>query len=517
MNVNMNKTSKWKRFFALGASLMCAVSFLFGCSSTDGPAPNTETDLEIQLLLVGSGRQFLDNLVDAYKVVHPEINIYINASPGYGLFASTIGAVGNNTVDLYFTNSVDYRILLEREGAGLLESLNDVMDGTAYGTALKGRLDPQIKDELDVNGTFYALPWQSYYHGIVYNHKEFTANNWALPRTTDELIALSDTIKAAQKTPFIHNQSGYWLYAYAGWYAQYQSVAGYFDFWNATSRQGGEVMYPSVDVFAQTGRLRALEVMADILTVNPNGSYKYVNPGSNSDTHTISQTKFLNDVAMMMPNGGWMETEMTANLTPGMDFRFMKLPIISSITERFAAGSDKSDAKLREIVDYIDGGKTGAAPANVTPADIARVEEARNVVYVMNSMYNFVPAYANAKQAAKDFLQYMYSDAGLAILAESLKTMPYAAFSDPANKPDTSGWSPFAKSQLMLSENANMVFTAYKDPVFYRNAISALFRSSPEQTLGASNPADRKTAQQMYEDTYNYYVSMWDDMTRGIG
>lgn len=510
-----------KKAFRIAAVFFaCAMigSVAAGCQKK---TPDTETDLEISFLTAGVGEKFLDGLAAGFKEVHPEITVHLKPTASFGTFNSTITAgAGANTVDLYLMQDstvAKYVGMKEK----YIEPLDDVLAHGETGKTIGDRLNADYKSSYTIDGSVYSLPWQPFAHGIVYNHKKMvTEMGLSVPRTTNELLTLSATIAGRGEVPFIHNQSGYWSYALNGWWAQYEGMDGFFDFFDATSYVGGEKVYPSKDVFTQQGRYEALEVLGEICAYDDKGKQKYIAVGSNSDMHTVAQTKFLNGAALMTPNAGWLETEMKNEMKSDMDFRFMRLPVVSSVVDHlsFHAESDAAkEEKLIALIDYVDGGMTGSLPAGTTPDDATRVAEARSVTVGEAAFISHavVPSYANAKGAAKEFLKYMYSDEGLALLTANFNAMPLVAFADESKIPDKSGWSTLARTHDMLKTGARYAYNPNTCPVFYNNNVKP-FRTSPELVLGASNVKERMSAYVLFQDEANYAASKWDDWTRGI-
>ena len=509
---------KTRRMLVLCLAMAVALGTLFsGCAPK---IKDTEDFLEIQLLEVGVGRTFLDKIIEEYNKEHPEIEVHVSPSNAYGVFDTTItGGPDTTTYDLYIASTGNFKRVLDMEGDYILD-LSSVIDEIPEGQSrsIRQRLNKQYKDNFTFDGEkMYTLPWQAAAHGLVYNKKWFDANGIELPLTSDHLLEICDTIVGKGKTPFIGNMYNYWAYVYEGWWAQYQGVSEYFNFWQAKDALGNQ---PSQLAWAQQGRLEALEVMQEILSFDEQGRYKYVVEGSNTTTHTEAQTKFLNEVAVMTPNASWLETEMRADWTGELDVRLMRLPVISSILEVLPKKSVTTDTQLREVVKYIDDRREGLdvqKPAYAHDEDIARIEEARNVVFTTQAMGVCIPSYAKAVEAAKDFVQFMYSDVGLKIMAEEFVFMPAVEFDNPANAPDITKWSTFAQSCADVHSTANYIFNPVTYPLFYRNGDALAFQSYPELTLGATNPDDRLSASEFYKRDQQIVASKWKNWMSAAG
>ena len=481
----------------IAAGLIClGLSFsFFACTPGIG---NSATDLEISLLRCGLGREFLDNIASAYKERNPEVNISIDSSAVAGIFEQTIDAGGkNNTIDLYFTTEPKYFKLLA-DGNTNIADLTDIYKTTVEGEGktIEEKMPQIVRDTFSYNGKYYALPWQSLTSGIVYNATFFEEKGYEIPRTTNELETLVEKIFESGSTPFIHNMNGYWNTVIEAWWAQYETIQGYNDFYRAKS--GTE--QPTVKVYEQQGRLETLKQLERIIA--PRG---YVYEGSNSLSHTFSQTLFLNGAAYMMPNGGWMESEMKNDEATGKyDFKIMKTPILSSLGAKLGL----SETKLREAVDYIDG---VIDTTDVDEKIIERLREARNVVHSVGFHCQvFIPEYSAAKDTAKDFLKFMYSDEGIQIYLDTLHYMPPISFSDKTlDEIDTNGYSTFEISQIERQKTAQYIVALYDYPLFYAGG-AVTWRLVPELMISAVSDKDRMTGEEFFQDTLNSARQNWD-------
>jgi len=461
----------------------------------------------------------LDGIIAEFNKQYPNINIIVDETLAFGYFDTTIPTDANtNSIDLYLMCSANIMNIITMN-EGFLADLSPVVDAKLDGHSktIRERLNSRYAEIFTMeDGSIYTLPWQSQAHGMVYNKKWFDDNGFVMASTTDELIELCDAIAEKGEKAFIGSNTQYWCYLYEGWWAQYQGVEEYFNFYSATDALGTQ---PSNKVWAQQGRLEALEVLEDIFSFNSDNTYKYVVPGSNTMTHTEAQTKFLNGVGKMMANASWLEAEMAAHWKDGQDIRMSKLPVVSSIIEVLPDKSVQNDAQLREVIAYIDAvaeGEDATKPSYVSDVDLARLVEARNVVYTTQQMNVAIPSYSKAKDAAMNFLKVMYSDTGLKELANKLLTLPGVTFDNEVNKPDTSKWSTFANSAIKLQETANYVYNPLNYPLFYKNGLTA-FNSVPEFSIGATNPNDRKSAYEFWEYDQAIVKSYWKNYLSAAG
>ncbi len=454
--------------------------------------------IEISVWDSGLGTKFLNNLVEAFKSENKGIGVTVTPSSSQDTFYNTISAGARaNSFDLYFTYGPKFRQYFEgqHKDKNYLEDLTSVFRSTAAGDSqtIESKFPEAMRETLKVGDKYYAGLWQASANGLTYNAAEFAKHpEWKLPNTTKELQNLALAIAESGNTPFVH-VPGYWEYVWAVWWAQYDGVAAHQDFWTKDFFEYFNTMYKagnwnqSAD-YVTPGVKKALDALYAL--VSPEG---YTLNGSNTTDFSILQTQYLSGDAMMMATGGWLETEMAKNQSAGSqvadkDIRFMKVPVLSSVVDMLEI---ETDEELSAIVSYIDNGETGEKPAS--DADIAKVRAMRNITYTSGPEMNvFIPAYAEGKEVAKEFLKFVYSDAGTKIYVETTHVLP-PWYAGDASALDVSEWSVFSKSHLELQKSANYIFKDFSHPIVYNTARANVFYDTPESKFTAAYANDRET------------------------
>lgn len=491
------KTSVKKASLILGSVFLLGMAA--GCATTnpaDEEGSNAESGtVEVYYWKSGIPITFLQKLKEAFESTHENITIDLSAeSADANVFFNTIDQGSSiNTIDLYigtmgaFWNRTEY-----------LEPLDEILNYTVEGESKSiGEKITSVSYKSDNNRT-YALPWQESVTGLVYNEKMFRDNNWEVPRTTDELIALAEKIVAANLkndgdtvTPFIHFANGYWKYLLEPWWAQYDGVEQYNNFWAAKHvKEDGTSEQPSNLVWKQQGRLEALKVLEDL--VSPDGR---VYPESNGMRNTDAQTLFINGKAAMMVNGAWLETETKKELP---DFKIMKTPVLSSLGDKLGI----SETQLRDVIDFVDG-KSQTAPSGVSTETIERVRAARSVTFTeAGNFHVVVPKYSDVKGATKEFLKFMYSDEGIRIMAENINSMPAAKLST-GEDIDVSEWSQFAQTNYTMQKNATFIYKRMNYALFYMTDLEEAWATQPASVFSNSNASSRMSAEELFNLYYN--------------
>lgn len=504
---------KFKKILALTCVASMLAATVAGCGKGDGSKKegNSSTDLKISYWNAGYGSEWLETVVEAFEKKYPEYNVILNMSASNTSIMTAYGQEDIDDTDLYMNVS--------RTDAEYLEPLNDVIESTVEGeNKTIGEKFTEEFRELGAyaDGNYYSLPYMGHsVSAIVYNKEMFKEYDLSLPRTTSELAVIADTLYAEEIPAFCHFKGGdYWSRAYTVWYAQYEGYDYFYNnFFACTDEEGNS---PSKEVLLKKdGRYKVLQAMESLITP------QYVLAGSNSKSHTNIQTEFLNGEAAMMVNGAWLSTEMES--VGGLDkFGIMRIPVISSIVDKL--DTVKTEGVLRKVITAVDTVIEGEKTAEdykqgndyviegtiVSASDWERVYEARTMApggYLGNTAY--IPKYSTAKDAAKDFLRFMYSDEGAILLADAIQLkMPITLCE---GEIDTSDWSPFRQEFAKLTEQSiGISSTSTKTHPIFTQGGATMFAGIEFVThLCSQNSSDRWSADviwnkvvQKVEDSY---------------
>ena len=365
----MKKTLKRLLAAIFAATLTLSFAACSGSTGQGGGGGDGSDDpetLDIYYWASGNGKEYMEMIIKAFEDENPDVKI--NFTPSSAVEGSDIYTDPDNvTTDIYFTTQAGY--LAHKQ---YLEPLNSVLDATTDGVKVRQRFGEAFVENVTTDdGNVYSLPWANSVSGFGYNATVFEEKGYAVPKTTDELIDLCGTILSDGYTPFIH-YAGYWDYAVLTWMAQYAGAEQFDKYWKGIyTTETGEEKENDISLFRDNvAKQKAIEILPELLS--PKG---FVYTGSNSLTHTVAQTYFLNGRGLMTPNGSWMENEMRNNLT-GVKFKMMKFPVLSSLGEKLGL----NDTQLSAIVSYVDGDATAAQKAyaeSVHEEIVERIRQAR--------------------------------------------------------------------------------------------------------------------------------------------
>lgn len=402
-----------------GAMVSSVVLGSVGCGKEE--VADNATTIEINYWKSGLGVDWLYNLEEKFEAAYPEYDVYLDISSSSDIFTNTIElGAQDNTIDLYLMT------LNTNEYNQYLEPLNDVLNYKWDGESksIKEKINPSILNVLKQEGTGENIQYKSLSYGggllsLVYNNEIIDGVNYQVPVTTDELKDVAAMISSDFGTttyPFITFQGGgYWKWVYETWLMQYNGVDWYT---NAFLKlDGSEFGFADknskellLDDNKETGRYQILELLEELL------QYNYNYPGSASADFTPQQTLFIkNKAAAFMPNGTWLGNEMKGGKATATNISFMRLPVFSAIIDNLETiDTDTELAALVRVTDTYDNMAdvplTGTG-YDVSSADLKSVWEARRLICsVLDEHSAMIPNYATAKEGAKKFLQFMYSD-----------------------------------------------------------------------------------------------------------
>ena len=476
------------------ASLIMALLLLFSmtaCGEEDTFDPNNivedTTTLDIMCLHKGYGFQWLTALKEGFEKANPGVEVKITTISKSDIIRGDMKNYKKSETDLYFDIYATGMGGLVQEyssyygGKQAMRPLNDVLAAEipGEGITVAGKLhstllapyQSQGRDTEDpADDVYYGLPYMQGTMGMYYNetviNEALGEGNWKVPNTTDELIALCESLKEAgcfmlvpgeldqyARTMFIPNWAQY--EGFDNWLKFYEGV-GY------DKDRSRESQLSSL-IYQQQGRMEALEVAYALLSLE-NG---FVLPNSAEiGTNNLNdyQKRFVDpkNKLALYPCGDWLMQELLDNsgeTGAASTVKMMKTPVVSSIidsTNGYSADQEarlpniSDDATLSAVIDYVDG-RADALPAGVTEAEAAFVKQARNTISSQADMHMvYAPEFSDAKALANKFLIYMASDEGIQLLKDNC----------------IGGFAPYKYEYKDLSVTEQSIYEATKEGVF---------------------------------------------------
>ena len=519
---------KKKRLLALCLAALTMGSMTACGGNEKGPQGGSQ-ELAIYAVKVGTGIGWIESLMENFKEEpwvkekYPELTYYFQYNDSEMHAASLMEAgKGGNPYDLLFGS-----YLSQFTSSDMVYDLTD----TVYNAVIPGE-DVTVKSKMseamiaqkaveNASGgvSYYTMPWSSALEGMVYNAEKLEAFGYDMPVTTDELLSISAAISAEEGYAWLSSREGnsYWSYMFHPLVAQYMTPEGYEKFFNGIDQYDRT----SNKIFENKGSLRVMEFMEELFKYDTTAKkYKYLYAGSDDLDYMAAQLQFYKGTGTFMPNGSWLEIEMSNLVQKAKekgdkiyDIRFMKYPIISAIIEVLPDKTITDDTTLAAVVRAIDAGETSYA--GISGDDFDYIAKARGVVKYINDLDCCIPAYADSAELACDFLIYAASENGVEAYYEGCKN-PSPFFYDVKEKNPTlyESLSTFAKSRVDIyygnaKYNVEISVPSTKTRLANYGGI-ALTRMDYRSFYGnfsQPNPANVISAQTIWQETKDYWTA----------
>ena len=218
--------------------------------------------------------------------------------------------------------------VIDNSGAGNLDNaalvaeeqladLADLMGATSYDTEGKTfgeTLVPGSQDTGVYDGVQYLLNWALSAYGVWYSSSLFAEKGWTYPKTWDEMLALSEEIKAAGMAP--------WLTT--GVHPQY---ALQFLFNQMLWKHNPQAMIDIDNLVDDAWKSQAVTDVATALAQL--GEQDQLGEGWEGLDHIQSQNEWLQGKAAFLPCGTWLENEMKDSIPEGFDMVIAPTPSLA--------------------------------------------------------------------------------------------------------------------------------------------------------------------------------------------
>lgn len=258
-----------------------------------------------------------------------------------------------------------------------IEDITDVLGMTVPGESMtvKEKIAGGFTDSSITNpygdGKTYLAPMFYGPCGLFFNEGLFTEKGWAVPTTWDEMWALGDKAKAEGIALFTYPTTGYFD---AFFYAMMYSAGGADFFDKATHYSEG--IWDTAEAKACFDTVAKLATYTESTTP----------ANANDDNFAKNQQLILDNKALFMPNGNWVIGEMKdAPRADGFKWGFTALPAMT-------AGGDRYSYTWFEQA--------------------------------------WIPAAAENKDLAKQFVSYLYTDEAATIFAKAGAIQPIIGIAD---------------------------------------------------------------------------------------
>ncbi len=475
---------------------------LSGCKKKTGRRYiEGKTEVLVAYWQAGYGEDWLKEVISAFEEEQDEYYVNYQATASHASVTAPFGMEDVDENDLYL-DIKNYR-------TEYMEPLDDILTATVDGESktIGEKMNPSyLSYEKSRDGKYYTLSYGAGLISFYYNEDLLKkAGIKQFPRTTDELVVACDKLESAGIKPLCHfTGGGYYTYLMQEYMAQYDGYDYFINNFFACKDKNGNS--PSQDVFTEKdGRYYALKAFEKFITP------EYTLAGSNTMSHTEIQTMFLQESAAMMLNGSWVANEMKID---DDNIKCAKVPVLSAITKKMT--TVKSDSDLRKVIsavdditdgkkqlsDYQSGDQYVVDGLTVSAEDWNRVYEARNTIVgnaAQQSLY--IPNYSDAKEGAKEFVKFLYSDKGYEIFVKNTGCPLPISLSDGSDV-NTSHLSSLQKEPFAIWKNAQTYVdsgVSSKHPIFATGGADIMAGVSYVSELSTYNKSDRKNADELWD------------------
>ncbi|WP_373426640.1 ABC transporter substrate-binding protein [Microbacterium sp. SORGH_AS_0969] len=405
------KTRAGRRWVAATAVGVLGAAMLAGCSA-DGRETIRFTFSKREAL------SFMNDVVAEYNASQDRVRVEMDSS---GVDVVSASFVRGNPPDIMLAN-------YNYETARFVQrcALSD-LSGTTAASTVRDDLQPLMDQYGSCEGRTSALPYSVMAASVIYNKQIFDQYGLEVPTTWDELLQVSETLKANGVTPFYGTFKDDWTVG-QGWYDY--SVGGsldVIDFFDALAAEGDEVGPQSAVSFAKDFS----EPMDRMLELARN----YTNPDAESRAYGDGNLAFAQGQAAMYLQGPWALGEI-AKTSPDLPVGTFPLPMTD----------DPADLKVRVNM------------------DLAAI----------------IPEASRHKDAARDFLEYLYQPGVIETYNESQLGFAPTKDAPSPSDPRVAGMVPYY-DEGRIYQGAS-VLVPKTIPVF-NYAQAMLFGASPQATL----------------------------------
>ncbi len=275
-------------------------------------AYSRDGNLEVRVFQGGYGVDFYERAAKEYEQAHPGVKIDLKGDPRIWEQLRPRFVAGDPPGLAFPGWGMDnYALIYEQQALPLDDYLLTTPYGEWQGT-WKDSFIPEILQLGVYEGQTYLLPYYLSLNGWWYNVNLFRENGWTPPASFDELLALSEKIKAKGIAPVTY-QGKYPAYAIQGFLLPWAISIG-----GIEAYRDAEALKPGA--WKSEPFLKAAQMIDEMRKKG------YFDPSANGLSHTEAQMDFLNGKAAMIPCGTWLHSEMKNQMPKGFQMEFFLPP-----------------------------------------------------------------------------------------------------------------------------------------------------------------------------------------------
>lgn len=282
------KKRKMSKVLSLIAIFSLVATALAGCGGSENNSTGTKGDNTITWLTArpenGAIIQTVRELADRYSKDHPEFKLDIQVTadrPSYLTKLRTLVASGE-LPDFIDTDADPYA--QELADAGMLVDMKQFLEEQGLYDQF---YEPALKYQELPDGSLYLLPLEYHLEMTWYNKKIFEENNLTVPKTIDDMLTISKTLKDKGITPIAVDGVDVWPVLRYAAMIPFRTTGNEF----ARNLSQGKVK------MADDVGMQAANFVSEI--------GQYFQKGFASTDYTTAKNMFLNGEAAMYRMGTW--------------------------------------------------------------------------------------------------------------------------------------------------------------------------------------------------------------------
>lgn len=525
-----------KKFYKVCALAMSVISIGSLCACGNGGTSDDRKErannLEVVIFNGGYGYEWMQDVAN-YYMDNIDQNTYVEVKQTVlNAEEATKVNAGLGSADIYFLEQV-------YSSSKPFADLSDLLDAYPTGETehtIREKMGENIYAVYNTTDNWFQMPYSNnHVYNFVYNKttldEALGASNYVLPRTTKELFEMGDALK--EKGVYLYagaygDHNDYFHYQFPVWFAQVAGKEGYDKYLSGEyfDKESGEWKLAESEPLNISYQKTAYMAMYESLLTLCRSDNGYSHPQSNAMTFTNLEMAFygygfgLNKKKVaFISNGPWVENEINTIVKvmgeePDQEIGVLKMPIASEILYRLPSitgSEDEKEAKLREVISYVDG-DSDSKPSNVSDEDIEAVREARTFVGSLTTGSAVVPKDSNNISGAKEFLKFCASDVAREISAKATKGINMLGY-DAFGMVELENSSSFVKTLNQVIKGVNYVESnAALYDFMNATGFSLVRQSELPLELSVQSSSNLKDAETFYNDYYSHYANRWSSM-----
>ena len=373
-----------KKLLKVGCSALVLATLVAGCGSkddgkkSDAPTEGGKRVLKIDAFDGGNGQKFLTDLKEAFEKEHKDVTIELRVEKELPTLLDKENATGKYSDVVYFNLGQPSSYTETQLNTGEVADISDVFKDLGDKVD-KSFVNSSVSQYMG-DGKNYLAPISYTPAGFYYNTNLVgEGKKYALPETWDDMWALGEQAKKDGIALFTYPQAGYFDTTLMGMLDQ---VGGLEYFTKALKYEDG--------TWDSDNGKKVTETISKLVS-----NYLWSDTVANANTKdgfTNNQQAVLDGKALFMPNGSWVVGEMEKTTPKDFHWGVMALPAFEKGGERVATAFTEQ---------------------------------------------MWIPKQAANIADAKEFLKFIYSDAGADIMMKYGLVVPIQGAKDKISDPLT--------------------------------------------------------------------------------